>query len=152
VRITARVDYAVRAAVELAGAEPDVPLKAEAIARAQDIPPRFLDHILASLRHGGLVRSRRGAEGGHMLARPAAEISVADVIRAVDGPLASIGGLRPDQLEPHGSAVALQRMWIAVRSSLREVLEETSLADVAAGKLPAAVEQRAEGEDAWAPH
>jgi Rrf2 family protein len=152
VRITARVDYAVRAAVELAAAEPGKPVKADTIAQAQDIPPRFLDHILASLRHGGLVQSRRGAEGGHMLAQPAVEISIADVIRAVDGPLASVGGLRPDQLEPRGTAVPLQRVWIAVRSSLREVLEDTTLADVAAGRLPKQVETRASGDDAWAPH
>jgi Rrf2 family protein len=152
VRITARVDYAVRAAVELAAAEPGRPVKADAIAQAQDIPPRFLDHILASLRHGGLVQSRRGAEGGHMLAQPAEQISIADVIRAVDGPLASVGGLRPDQLAPQGTAVPLQRVWIAVRSSLRDVLEDTTLADVAAGKLPKQVEARAGGDDAWAPH
>lgn len=151
-RITARVDYAVRAAVELATAEPGKPVKAESIARAQDIPPRFLDHILASLRHAGLVQSRRGAEGGHMLAHAPEDISIADVIRSVDGPLASVGGLRPDQLEPHGTAVALQRVWVAVRTSLREVLEVTTLADVAGGELPELVERRSTGDDAWAPH
>ena len=150
IRVTARVDYAVRAAVELAAApDPARPLKAEAIARAQGIPHRFLDHILASLRQGGVVESRRGAEGGHRLARPAREISLADVIRAVDGPLASVAGTRPDALSFDGSAAPLATVWVAVRANLRAVLEATSLADVAADELPAAVRALADAPDAW---
>jgi Rrf2 family protein len=153
VRISARVDYAVRATVELAATGDDGrPVTAEAIARAQDIPHRFLDHILASLRHAGLVESRRGPEGGHRLARPADEITVADIIRAIDGPLASVGGLRPDQLAPHGTAEPLQEVWVAVRQSLRRVLENVSVGDIARGELPPEVRELAAEADAWAPH
>jgi Rrf2 family protein len=150
VRLTAKADYAVRAAVELATVEGERPVKAEAIARAQGIPHAFLDHILAELRHSGIVMSRRGADGGHWLARPADEIMVADVVRAIDGPLASVAGRRPDQLELGGSAEPLQRVWVAVRASLREVLEHVSLADVAADRLPAEVSERVRDAEAWA--
>ncbi|HEX8745328.1 MAG TPA: Rrf2 family transcriptional regulator [Thermoleophilaceae bacterium] len=150
-RIPAKTDYALRAALELARAGAGEPVKAERIAAAQDIPLRFLENILGELRHGGMVESRRGADGGHMLARPAEEIALADVVRAVDGPLANVSGRRPDALQyPEGSEV-VRDMWVAVRSSLREVLEGTTLADLAAGELPASVAARVADDDAWVP-
>jgi Rrf2 family protein len=147
-RISAKVDYAVRAAVELASAG-DKPMKGERIATAQGIPLNFLENILSDLRHAGLVRSQRGAEGGYWLARSPDAIFVADVIRAVEGPLASVRGLPPEETSYGGAAGALQRVWIATRASLRDVLEHTSLADVAAGDLPAGVDRLAQDDEAW---
>jgi len=152
VRITAKADYAVRATIELAVAPPDVPVKGEDLARAQGIPRNFLENILTELRRAGLVRSRRGAEGGYWLARPAAEISIADVLRAVEGPLAAVQGVRPDRLEYGGAAARLPVVWVALRASLRDVLEHVSVADVARGELPAAIERRTEDPDAWSDH
>ena len=149
-RVSAKVDYALRAAIELAALESEWPVKGERVASGQDIPLRFMENILGELRQAGIVASKRGAEGGYLLARPPAEVTLADVIRAVDGPLANIGGLRPDQLEYDGTAVALNDIWIAVRASLRSVLEDVTLADVAAGQLPAAVSQSIADPDAWA--
>ena len=120
-RISAKADYAVRAAVELAAAG-EGPTKGEAIAGAQAIPVKFLENILADLRHAGLVRSQRGVDGGYWLARPADEITVADVIRAVEGPLASIRGRRPEEVRYEGSSSPLVDVWIAVRASLRDVV------------------------------
>lgn len=149
-RVSAKVDYALRAAVELASAEGHASrVKAERIAEAQDIPVKFLENILQSLRHAGLVQSKRGPEGGHLLARPAKEISLADVIRAIDGPLAGVSGQSPDQLEFHGTAEPLRDVWVAVRANLRVVLEQTTLADVAAAKLPKAVVKLTANPDAW---
>ena len=148
-RISAKADYAVRAAVQLAAAEEGRPTKGEAIARAQAIPLKFLENILADLRHAGLVRSQRGAEGGYWLDRPAAEVTVADVIRAVEGPLASIRGQRPEDIAFSGSAEPLREMWIAVRANLRAVLEATTLADVAAGNLPPDILGLAKDPDTW---
>ena len=150
-RVSAKADYAIRAAVELAAAG-DGPVKGDRIAKAQSIPPNFLENILADLRNAGIVHSRRGAEGGYWLARPAEDVSLADVIRAVDGPLANVRGVRSDQLAYDGSAKALEQVWIAVRASLRGVLEGVSLADVARGELPNHVRQLAADPDAWAPH
>lgn len=127
-RVSAKVDYALRAMLELAAA--GELLKGERVATAQDIPQRFLENILLDLRHAGLVASQRGVEGGYALARPAADISVADVIRAVEGPLASVRGVRPDELAYHGSAAALRDTWLDLRAAMRGVLEETSLADL----------------------
>lgn len=151
-RVSAKTDYALRAVVELARHGDRQPVKAERIAVAQEVPLRFLENILGELRHAGLVESRRGAEGGYMLARPADEIALADVVRAVDGPLANVGGRRPDALEYPEGAEALRDVWVAVRAGLREVLERTTLADVASGTLPAAVAAMLEPEDAWRPH
>src|SRR5438105_4264821 len=120
-RVTAKVDYAVRAAIELGRGEPGVPIKGERLAAAQGIPTKFLENILAELKRSSLVSSQRGAEGGYWLARPAKEIAVADIIRAVEGPLANVRGLRPEEVDFEGSAEPLQRMWIAVRASLRNV-------------------------------
>ena len=150
-RISAKVDYAVRAAIELAGADRLAPVKGDRIAAAQDIPMKFLENILSELRRSGLVGSRRGAEGGYWLARPPKDITIADLIRAVEGPLANVQGVRPEDLEFEGSAEPLQRMWVCVRASLRGVLEHVTLADLVAGKLPAKVDRLADDPDAWTP-
>ena len=147
-RISAKADYAVRAAAELAAAGEHT-VKGEVLAQAQGIPLRFLENILAELRHAGLVRSQRGSEGGYTLARTAEEITVADVIRAVEGPLASVRGERPERVEYAGAAEPLQRVWIAVRKNLRDVVEEVSLADLAGGTLPKPVDALADDPDAW---
>ena len=151
VRVSAKSDYAIRAAVELAAAG-EGPVKGDRIAQAQDIPSNFLENILGDLRNAGLVQSRRGAEGGYWLARPAEEISLADVIRAVDGPLANVRGVRSEQVSYGGSAVHLRDVWVAVRASLRNVLEHVTLADLARGELPEAVRALAADPEAWAPH
>ena len=147
-RITAKADYAVRAAIELARKE-DGPTKGTAIAQAQNIPLKFLENILIDLRHAGVVRSQRGAEGGYWLARPAREVSVADVIRAVEGPLASVRGEGPEAIDYPAGAEPLQRFWIAIRASLRGVAETVTLADLAAGKLPSKVERLAADPVNW---
>jgi Rrf2 family protein len=149
VRISAKVDYAVRAAVELAAAPDEKPVKAERIATAQDIPLNFLENILGELRHSGIVRSHRGAEGGFRLARPATELTVADIIRAVEGPLASVRGGPPEDASYGGAAESLPRVWIAVRQSLRRVAEHVTIADIASGKLPRAIDKLAEDPEAW---
>jgi Rrf2 family protein len=153
VRISAKVDYAVRACIELAVAQerdgPVRPVKAEALARAQEIPVKFLENILQGLRQAGLVESRRGPDGGHLLARPAADIALADVIRAIDGPLAGIGGRRPEDVTFPGAAEPLREVWIAVRASLRRVLENVSLADVAAGDMPEHIAELVADPGAW---
>ena len=128
-RVSAKVDYAIRAMLELAAAPPG-PLKSEAIATAQQIPRNFLENILLDLRHAELVASQRGAEGGYRLARPAEEISVADVIRAVEGPLATVRGDRPEEVVYDGAAQALRQTWIDLRAAMRGVLEETTLAEL----------------------
>jgi Rrf2 family protein len=127
-RVSAKVDYALRAMLELAAAGGLV--KGERVATAQGIPQKFLESILLDLRHAELVASQRGAEGGYMLARPATEISVADVIRAVEGPIASVRGVRPEEVEYAGAAAALQPLWIELRGAMREVLEGTTLAEL----------------------
>jgi Rrf2 family protein len=150
VRLSAKADYAVRAAVELAGAG-DTHLKAERIAEAQSIPIRFLEHILLDLKHAGLVDSRRGAEGGYWLARPAGEVTLADVIRSVEGPLANVRGIRPEQLDYEGASAPLRDVFVALRASIRSVLEHVTLANVASGELPDAIRDLTEAPDAWAP-
>jgi Rrf2 family protein len=152
VRVSAKADYALRACVELASAEDGVHIKGERIAQAQEVPLKFLENILGDLRHAGLVRSQRGVEGGYWLARPASEITLADVIRAVEGPLANVRGVRPEAIEYAGSAEPLRNVWVAVRASLRAVLEETTLADVARNELPHAVRELVADPEAWAPH
>src|SRR6476659_2741396 len=140
VRVSAKADYALRACIELAAAEGEGHVKGERIAQAQEVPLKFLENILGDLRHAGLVRSQRGAEGGYWLAKPANEITVADIIGAVEGPLASAGGERPEAIDYGGSAEPLQQVWIAVRSALRGVAENVTLAHLAAGKLPARID------------
>jgi len=148
-RISAKVDYAVRAGLELAAAGPDHPVKGDSIAEAQDIPLKFLENILGELKHHGIVASRRGAQGGYWLAKPPEDVSLADIVRAVEGPLASVRGQGPETLKYKGEAVPLQKVWIAVRANLRAVMEETTLADVVAGELPAAVTELSEPAEAW---
>jgi Rrf2 family protein len=148
-RITAKADYAVRAAVELTPATEDAPRKADSVATAQGIPLSFLENILNQLKNAGIVRSQRGPEGGWWLARPADEISLADVIRAVEGPLASIRGDRPEAVTYPGLAAPMQQVWIALRANLRGVLERVTLADVANGKLPDEIVELAEDREAW---
>lgn len=148
-RISARADYAVRAALQLAAAQEGGPLKAEAIADAQDIPHKFLEGILNDMRRGGLVLSQRGGNGGYRLARPAQSISIADVIRVVDGPLVSVRGVRPPDLSYTGPAESLLPLWIALRSNVREILEGVTLADVASSHLPTEVSALTHAPDAW---
>jgi Rrf2 family protein len=148
-RISAKADYAVRAMVELAAAPDEKPVKAERIATAQGIPLNFLENILGELRHAGLVRSHRGAEGGFRLSKNADQISVADVIRAVEGPLASVRGAPPEESEYEGASEALLRVWIAVRANLRKVVEHVTVADVASGKIPRSVDKLADDPDGW---
>ncbi len=151
-RISAKADYAVRAAAELAAAEPGTPVKGEFLATAQGLPLNFLENILRELRRAGIVRTQRGHDGGYLLAVPAQDVSIADVIRAVEGPLAEVQGVRPDQLEYVGSAAALGEVWIALRAAIRSVLESVSIADVAAGRLPRSIKKLAADPDAWTVH
>src|SRR4051794_5353349 len=149
-RVSAKVDYAVRAAAELAASD-DGPVKGEKLADAQDIPLQFLEHILLELKHAGIVRARRGARGGYWLARSADDITIADVIRAVEGPIANVQSAPPESIHYRGHAEHLREVWIAVRANLRAVLETTTLADLTSGKLPQVVEHLAESPDAWEP-
>jgi Rrf2 family protein len=152
-RISAKADYAVRAAAELAAAASEGrPVKGEQLASAQGIPHKFLENILADLRTAGLVLSRRGAEGGYSLTRPPPEISVAEVLRAVEGPLAAVQGSRPEGLHYQGAAARLPEVWVALRANLRAVLERVTLADLAAGTLPESVAALTTTADAWQPH
>jgi len=148
-RISAKADYAVRAVAELAAADGEKPIKAERVASAQGIPLNFLENILGELRHAGIVRSQRGAEGGFRLAKPAEEVTVADVIRAVEGPLASVRGGPPEDAEYGGAAATLPTVWIAVRANLRRVVERVTIADLAAGDLPEDVLAVANDPGAW---
>jgi Rrf2 family protein len=151
-RISAKADYAVRASIELAASEEAGPIKGERIADAQKIPLRFLENILGELKHAGLVQSQRGAEGGYWLSRDPDEVSLAEIIRAVEGPLASVRGERPEDLEYRGGAKPLQEVWIALRANIRGVLESVTLADVVAGELPEELVELTEGADVWEPH
>lgn len=153
-RTTAKVDYAVRAALELARAHPldgsrPAPVTRQQLAEAQDIPSKFLENILSDLKRSRLVGSVRGAEGGYWLQRSPAEISMADLIRAVEGPLADVRGMRPDELDYDDDLEVLQRAWIAVRANLRAVLENVTLEHLSDGQLPKSVEALASDDDAW---
>jgi Rrf2 family protein len=149
-RVSAKADYAVRAAAELAAAG-EGPVKGGVLAEAQDIPLQFLEHILLELKHNGIVRARRGAKGGYWLAKPADEVSVADIVRAVEGPIAHVQSTPPEDIEYRGNSEPLQKVWIAVRANLRAVLEEVTLADLVSGELPPSVEALVASPDAWAP-
>jgi Rrf2 family protein len=135
-RVSARVDYAVRALVQLAADESRMPVKAEHLATSQEIPPKFLLEILRQLKQKKLLVSRRGPEGGYVLARPADQITIADVIRAVEGPLATVRDVSPASLSYEGPTASLPTVWVAVRGSLRQVLETVSIEDVRSGRLP----------------
>ena len=148
-RISAKADYALRAALELAASPEGEPVKGERLATAQGIPLQFLEHILLELKHAGLINARRGARGGYWLARPPTEVSVADVIRAVEGPLANIHENAPEELHYGGPAERLRDVWVAVRAGLRAVLENVSLADVASGELPWRIDAILNDPEAW---
>jgi Rrf2 family protein len=149
-RISAKADYAVRAALQLAAAPDGEPLKAETIAEAQQIPHKFLEAILNDLRRAGLVLSQRGANGGYRLATAPDTISIADVIRVVDGPLVSVQGVRPPDLSYTGPADSLLPLWIALRAGVRQILDGVTLQDVVTGRLPADVVALADAPAAWA--
>jgi Rrf2 family protein len=149
VRVSAKADYAVRAMVELAASGEASPVKGDLIAESQEIPLRFLENILAEVRHAGLVHSRRGMDGGYWLARPPGEITLADIIRSVEGPLASVRGEPADEISYSGAAKPLQEVWIALRANIRDILESTSLADVASDDLPDSVRQIVDQADVW---
>jgi Rrf2 family protein len=147
--VTAKADYAIRAVVELADSAQDSPRKVDDVARAQGIPVSFLENILTQLRSSGIVRSQRGPEGGYWLAQAPDQVNLAQIIRAVEGPLVGIRGQRPEEIEYVGSSESLQQVWIALRANLRKVLEHVSIADVAAGKLPKDVLALTREEEAW---
>lgn len=153
-QVSAKTDYALRAAAELARASEDTagPLKGEFISVSQDIPKKFMENILHDLKRAGIVRTQRGASGGYWLARPADQVSVADVIRAVEGPLANVRGEWPEAVEYTGAAEHLQEVWIAVRANLRAVLETVTLADIVEGKLPTPVTKLTSDPEAWVHH
>jgi Rrf2 family protein len=148
VHISAKADYAMRALLVLAIDKSGKPVKGASIAEAQEMPPKYVENILVDLRRAGLVASQRGSEGGFKLARPASQITVADVVRATDGPLAGVRGLRPEEVSYDGAAQHLQDVWLAVRVSLRSVLEVVTLEQVAAGKLPKRIATMAAHPDA----
>lgn len=149
--VTARADYAVRALLVLATAETP-PVKADVVAEAQGIPRHFLDNILADLRRAGLVVTSRGADGGSRLARPPEAITLADVMRAIEGPLAAVRDVRPEALAYPAPADRLPDVWVAVRAALRSVLEQVTIADIAAGELPPAVSALTADPEAWRSH
>jgi Rrf2 family protein len=149
--LTARADYALRATAEIAAAGAG-PIKAERIAQSQNIPLKFIENILATLKHAGIVRSQRGVDGGYWLARPAEQITLAEVIRAVEGPLANVRGERPESTQYRGPAKPLREVWVAVRASLRTVLEVVTLADLVKGKLPPVVARLTHDKEAWVGH
>ena len=147
-RVSAKVDYAVRALVELAAAAGTGPVKGEAIAAAQQIPLKFTETILSDLRRAGVVSSQRGAVGGYWLSVPPESVTVADVVRYVEGPLADVRGEPPEDVAYTGAATALQDVWIATRATLRSVLEAVTIADIAGGHLPEVVQRLAGDPDA----
>jgi Rrf2 family protein len=151
-RVSAKSDYALRALIEIAVRGDGAPVSAEELGNAQDIPHGFLQAILADMRRAGIVVSQRGQSGGWRFARDPDTITVADVIRAVDGPLVSVYGLRPEAVSYSGSAEVLQLVWIAARSSLRDVFEKVTIAALAARRLPREVTARTTKDDAWLPH
>jgi Rrf2 family protein len=148
VEISAKSDYAVRALLELAAHAPDL-VKIDAVVGDQQLPRKFVEAILGDLRRAGIVRSMRGADGGYALARSASDISIGSVIRAVDGPLAEVRGLRPDEMNYTGVAAHLPGLWVAVRASLRRVLDETSLQQLLSGRMPPHVRRMIDDPDAW---
>ena len=148
-RVSAKADYAVRATIELAASDAAGPVPAESLAQAQQIPHRFLEAILRDLRREGIVASRRGAGGGYVLARPAREVTVADIVRAVDGPLVFVRDERPSDLDYEGAASALLDVWVALRVNVRAVLEDVTVADLARGTVPDAVQELTDAEGAW---
>jgi Rrf2 family protein len=151
-RVSAKSDYALRALIEISTHEGADPISAEELGRLQDIPHGFLQSILADLRRAGIVLSIRGQSGGWRMARSSSEVTIADIIRAVDGPLVSVYGLRPESVSYRGSAMVLQLVWIAARANLREVFEQVTIEMLAAGQLPPEVAKLTKDDDAWRPH
>jgi Rrf2 family protein len=151
-RVSAKSDYALRALIEIASRQDGTPVSAEEVGRLQDIPHGFLQAILADLRRAGIVMSVRGQSGGWRMARPGVDVTVADIIRAVDGPLVSVYGLRPEAVSYNDSATVLQLVWIAARANLREVFEAVTVEMLAAGQLPPAVMSLTKDDDAWVSH
>ncbi|MEO3926605.1 Rrf2 family transcriptional regulator [Micromonosporaceae bacterium B7E4] len=149
-QISARGDYAVRAGLGLAAAYPAL-MSAQALAAEQDLPRKFLEAVLADLRRAGIVKAQRGAEGGYTLARSPREVTVGMILRAVDGPLAGVRGLRPEQTRYDGAAENLPRLWVAVRAAVRDVVDEVSLAELISGRMPAHVRKLTTRPDAWQP-
>ena len=148
--ISAKVDYATRVLLTLAACD-GAPMRGEALAKEQDLPVRFVENTLVDLKRAGLVTSQRGLDGGYRLAKPASGIAIADIIRALEGPLAEVHGLRPDQRSYTGPAENLQDVWIALRAAMRDVLETVTLDKVLSGKLPARVAKLVADPDAWQP-
>ena len=151
-RVSTKSDYALRALIEIAADPTAQAITADELGRAQEIPHGYLQTILGDLRKAGILIAQRGAAGGWRLARPATEVSVADVIRAVDGPLVSVYGVRPESVVYSGRAEVLGPVWVAARSALREVLEDVTIDHLASGQLPASVLERTADEDAWRSH
>ncbi|HET6214083.1 MAG TPA: Rrf2 family transcriptional regulator [Micromonosporaceae bacterium] len=149
-QVSARGEYAVRAALGLAARHPAT-VSAQSLAEEQRLPYKFLEAILADLRRAALVRSQRGVDGGYVLSRDPAEITLGDVLRAVDGPLAGVRGVRPEEVAYDGAAEHLQEVWVAVRAAVRRVVDEISLADVLRGRMPAHVKRLVAVPDAWEP-
>ena len=147
--VTAKADYAIRAVVELADSSQESPRKVDDVARAQSIPVSFLENILTQLRSSGIVRSQRGPEGGYWLAQPSDQLNLAQVIRAVEGPLVGVRGQRPEEIEYAGSAESLRDVWLALRANIRKVLEHVTVADVASGKLPKEIVALTRQEETW---
>jgi Rrf2 family protein len=152
VRVSAKSDYALRALIEMVVREDGKAVSAEELGKLQEIPHGFLQAILADLRKADIVLSQRGPSGGWRLARPASAVTVADVIRAVDGPLVSVYGLRPESVTYNETADGLQQVWIAARDAIREVLEFVTIEQLATRQLPTAVTNRTANEEAWQPH
>ncbi len=151
-RISAKADYAIRSVIELASMCAAEPVKAETLAAAQGIPAKYLLNVLFELKRAGIVASQRGAVGGYRLARPPGQITLADIIRAVEGPLAQIGDFRPDELDYQGTAEPLRDVWIAVRANIRSILETVTIAHIVNRSLPARVHRLAAKDEAWLPH
>jgi Rrf2 family protein len=151
-RVSAKSDYALRALIEIARHSDDQPVRAEEIGQLQDIPKGFLQAILADLRKAGILLSQRGQAGGWRFARPAGEVTVADVIRAVDGPLVSVYGVRPESVQYNAAAERLQEVWVAARTSLRDVLEHVTISSLVDEDLPNAVTSRTVDDEAWKAH
>lgn len=149
-QISARGDYAVRAALSLASSYPEL-MSAQAVAEDQGMPKKFLEAVLADLRRAGVVRAQRGAEGGYTLSQPPRDITVGQILRAVDGPLAGVRGLRPEETRYEGAAANLPNLWVAVRAAVREVVDEVSLAELVSGRMPAHVRKLTTLPDAWQP-
>jgi Rrf2 family protein len=153
-RVSAKADYAVRAAIELASRHvaDEGPIKGVELATAQKIPLRFLENILGELRHAGIVQSQRGTDGGYWLARSADDITLAEIIRSVEGPLASVRGERPEDLDYHGNSEQLREVWVALRANIRQVLESVTLEDVVERRLPEPVTTIVGHPEVWEPH